>query len=149
MVSWSEIKDSLCFVSPEENQSHIVTGYYVNLMKYVKHQYKPISISLYMPERIKIREMSFFKPTKSILSDWKEKRITEDEYINSFYNLVLSKFTAEQIYNHIKEKYKSHPVVLLCYEKPFSFCHRHIISHWLSQYTKDTLGFSVKELQIN
>lgn len=46
-------------------------------------------------------------------------------YINNYYKEVLSKLDPESLYNELKNK------VLLCYEKPDEFCHRHLVAAWL------------------
>lgn len=36
-------------------------------------------------------------------------------------------------------------IVMMCYESPDQFCHRHLVSHWLEQ----ELGIDVKEVMIH
>ena len=37
-----------------------------------------------------------------------------------------------------------HDCVLLCYEKPGDFCHRHILANWL----EENFGFKVEEFRV-
>ena len=57
-----------------------------------------------------------------------------EEYIDMYYNEVLNKLDPKQIMRVLLGK------VLLCYEVPTSFCHRHLASQWLRE-----AGFEVVE----
>lgn len=60
-------------------------------------------------------------------------------YIREYYNQVLSKLDAEQIYKDLDNS------VLLCYEDNLEFCHRHIFAAWLELL----LGINVREAVTN
>lgn len=79
------------------------------------------------------------------LSFWKEWHnnigiLTETEnndfYISQYYKLVLSILNPEEVYKALKDK------ILLCYEEPLNFCHRHIVAAWL----ETELGILVPEV---
>lgn len=57
-----------------------------------------------------------------------------EKYKISYRKLILNKLNPEKIYKELDGK------VLLCYEKPGDFCHRHLIAQWLCEH-----GFDVKE----
>lgn len=50
---------------------------------------------------------------------------------------VLDKLDPREVYEELGEN-----AVLLCYEKPGKFCHRHLVSEWLSK----SLGIEITEL---
>jgi len=50
---------------------------------------------------------------------------------------VLDELDPREVYEELGEH-----AVLLCYEKPGKFCHRHLVSEWLSK----NLGIEITEL---
>ena len=68
----------------------------------------------------------------------KRYKLDGDEvaYTESYYSKVLNKLDPHKVYKDLQN------MTLLCYEKYGSFCHRHIVAHWVEQST----GFKVKEL---
>jgi len=81
-------------------------------------------------------------PTREIFYDIKHGKITQEEYIKRYKKDVLEKLNPQETYEMLKN------YVLLCYEKPLfdinnkiinegkSFCHRHLVSKWLSEKLK-------------
>lgn len=59
-------------------------------------------------------------------------------YVNMYYNTVLSKLDPQEVYDELDGR------ILLCYEEPELFCHRHIVASWLEK----TLGVRVPEVMI-
>lgn len=57
-------------------------------------------------------------------------------YRDRYYKDILSKLDPLDVYLELQDK------VLLCYEVPGDFCHRHLVAEWIY----DNLGFQVKEL---
>lgn len=74
-------------------------------------------------------------PPADLLKDWKENKITEEEYTRRYKRDVLAKLNPNTIYNALDGK------VLLCYEKSGSFCHRNIVREWLNFF-----GYKCEEL---
>lgn len=60
-------------------------------------------------------------------------------YVQEYYKQVLSKLDPKQVYNELDNS------ILLCYEEPDEFCHRHIVSAWFELL----LGIIVPELKSN
>lgn len=82
----------------------------------------------YYPELEKLR------PPKWLLQDYKSGEVTEEEFRHYYYNLVLRGLNPVTWGKRLQGK------VLLCWEKPEEFCHRHLIADWLRG-----VGFEVKE----
>lgn len=76
-------------------------------------------------------------PTKEILLKYKQDG-NEEAYIEAYHRDVLSKLSPAKIAIKYRNK------VLLCYERPEDFCHRHLIAEWLKKY-----GFKCEELYVN
>ena len=58
-------------------------------------------------------------------------------YTEQYQKEVLDKLDPKQVYEDLGPD-----AVLLCYERPSIFCHRHLIARWLEKH----LGIEVKEL---
>jgi GTPase SAR1 family protein len=56
-------------------------------------------------------------------------KISEKEntryYVEEYYKQVLSKLDPDEVYYDLKDR------ILLCYEEPTEFCHRHIVAEWI------------------
>lgn len=66
-------------------------------------------------------------PTWSIVTAYKEGRITQERY-EELYLLQLNRSSPHYVVAHIPPG-----AILLCYERPGEFCHRHIAAKWLMQ----------------
>ena len=119
----------------------IYTSYYSNYKKY--SGFYRISISRKTPNDAADISLKFLAPDSSLLCGYKNGNIGEEEYARRYLssleelhdNGTLDKF-AHYLINH------SMDVVLLCYERPDKFCHRHLLADYLNkQY-----GLEIKEL---
>lgn len=137
---WKELSLTLHY-SPE--LPPITTGYYSCLKRYLDYGYTPVSISLSSPISISLK-LPELNPPYSLLKLYKSHSISEDEYLDIYVKYVLTPLYLPDIFNKISSF--SSRVVLLCYESPFAFCHRHIVSFWLSKYTEYYYSYSVGEL---
>lgn len=96
---------------------------------------KAVSISVSVPTWYTGRQNRLVTPGWSLLSDYKKGNITQQQYESAYRekldkigeSLILSQFTDGD--------------VLLCWEKPGEFCHRHILAQWLMEH-----GHTVSEL---
>lgn len=135
------------------------TSYYANLKKIDKNIYQPIAISgdegkmvgfVGRAER-RLSPYTFFKKWKDretqIEEAYKTKSIDEQtyynfkaenqwDYVEKFYTKVLKPLNPQEVYKNLGEN-----AVLLCFEKPTQFCHRHLVGAWLEM----NLGIKVDE----
>lgn len=119
----------------------IYTGYFAKLKKYKEAGLTPISIAGKTPIEGLI-EWKFFAPSWSIFKSWKDKMIDNSEYEERFISERLEVLNKEEV----KEILLSIPnPILLCYEKPSDFCHRHIVADWI----KGNLQLEVEEWSEN
>lgn len=100
---------------------------------------KGVSIAGKAPNNYTGREYKKLAPSYDI---WKQYQDTKDfkRYTERYYNEILSKLHPEEVINELGDD-----AVLLCYEKPFDFCHRRLVAKWL----KDNLNYEVKEIVFN
>ena len=70
-------------------------------------------------------------PKKEFWSIWHNNIgiISEEEntkyYVEEYYKQVLSKLDPSKVHHDLEDK------ILLCYEDPDEFCHRHIVASWI------------------
>lgn len=74
-------------------------------------------------------------PSWYLLKDYKNNNIDEAEYEHEYYRDVLSHLDPAKVAADLNGK------VLLCWERPENFCHRHIVAEWLNKH-----GYLVEEL---
>lgn len=54
-------------------------------------------------------------------------------YVDIYTEKVLSVFNPNEIYNDILKMTNGADAVLLCYERPESNCHRHLVREWFNK----------------
>lgn len=119
----------------------IYTSYFAKLRKFPP-ELVPISICAKAPQWYQGLEFRQLAPTYEILMRWK-KNPNEQEYILEFKKQILSKLNANEIAQNLKMLGNEKDIVLLCYEKPLDFCHRHLVAKWLREN-----GFDSEELKV-
>ena len=110
----------------------IYTSYYGNRRKY--DGFYRISISRSAPEQSYDLRLLDLAPSSQLLQNYKNGITNEEEYTRRYLSSLetlkkrgyLDKFV-NYLTNHTQD------VVLLCYEKPDKFCHRHILANYLNQ----------------
>ena len=124
----------------------IGTGYFAKAKVYSEMGYALVNIALkqpwFLPDGLVLHETKYKPcPNESIL-DLKDKPA---EYEDRFQKEVLRFISPYDFYTElfrISKLEHTEKVVLLCYEAPDKFCHRHIVAKWI----KDCLGITVEEL---
>lgn len=127
----------------------IYTSYFANIRN-LPEGFFPISICGKAPDGYKGIQYKKLAPKWSFFSEWK-KNHDNNYYIKCFEEQVLSKLdSGEVVYDLVKllpENLQeviysvncpvwSNPyvnIVLVCYEKPEDFCHRHLVSDWFNK----------------
>ncbi len=114
------------------------TSYYAS-KKIDPETMKLVGISQSVPPfmRKKIRVYKPLCPPWSLIKSYKEGKITIDQYKKEYYSTVLNKLNPKEVYEELGDD-----AVLLCWERPDKFCHRHIVAQWLSEH----LNISITEL---
>lgn len=109
----------------------IYTGYYSNKSKYESKGFFTIGISSYLPNYIDedtplYRKIAPNKQMVDILHAGDRER---------FIDMFSSKLNKLDVNNTINELYslsEGQDIILLCFESPNKFCHRHLVSEWLT-----------------
>jgi uncharacterized protein YeaO (DUF488 family) len=95
-----------------------------------------ISVARYNPRFIK----NIVSCRKLAPGSWFNS-VSEEEYIKRYFDEILSKLDPQKVWEELHKLAGDNEPVLLCYEKPSDFCHRHLIAEWF--YTE--LGEEVEE----
>ena len=121
----------------------IYTSYFTKLNK-IPEDLIPISICGKAPEWYNGVEYKKLAPKWKFFQEWKKNQ-DNDFYIAHFNKEVLSNLNQASVYNELEQIVKdANGCVLICYEKPEEFCHRHLVADWLEV----GLNIKVKELKI-
>ena len=88
-----------------------------------------VGISQSIPKILKgkIRIYQPLYPPWSLINAYKKGNITESQYEAEYAATVLKSLNPEKVYQEL-----CYDAILLCWERPEEFCHRHLVSKWLS-----------------
>lgn len=115
----------------------IFTGYFAKYKKYVELGLFPISISGKCPDWYDGQQYKKLAPKYWFFKEYKDGKIDEKGYTEHFKKEVLEPLNPLDVYRDFKEFIEKYDnlfknVILLCYEKPEKFCHRHLVANWFN-----------------
>lgn len=113
----------------------IYTSYFEKLNKLPK-DIVPISIAGKAPDWYDGIQYKRLAPKWSFFQEWK-KNGDNDFYIKHFNEEVLDWLNPNSVYEALWSLSKGKDCVLLCYEPPGEFCHRHLVAEWLNRNVKE------------
>ena len=119
----------------------LFTSYFANVKNIPSEDFTPISICGKAPDWWKGLQYKKLAPKWSFFSVWKETQDNE-YYIDHFHKEVLDELNIDKVVSDLNNLSNGKPVVLLCYESPEKFCHRHLVAEWLTQN-----GYNCEEMQ--
>ena len=125
----------------------IYTGYYSKIKEYADSGLTLLSISRTKPEFAKscIDSPQLF-PSNKILWDHKKGNIDEVEYTGKYLD-QLNVLGIDRIIKMIQ--IFGDNVVLLCWESPEKFCHRHILADYINKNSNINVEEFGKEKEIS
>ena len=96
-----------------------------------------VLVTRYYPRGVKKTHFDIWDrnlaPSKELLLDWKEGKLTEQDYTDRFVAEMQNETSQRDILN-FAEKARSETITLLCFEKEDgSFCHRHILKKMINE----------------
>lgn len=109
----------------------IYTGYYSKIKEYADSGLTLLSISRTKPEFAKsCIDIPQLFPSDKILWDYKKGKIDDMEYTSKYLD-QLNELGVDKIIKMIQ--IFGDNVVLLCWESPEKFCHRHILADYINK----------------
>ena len=121
------------------------TGYFAKLKTYEENGLIPVSICGKAPDWYKGNQFKVLAPKWSFFYEWKNGAHKGDNnyYIQHFKREVLDMLYYDEVINQLSAFGELDKIILLCYEKPSDFCHRHLVAEWLSDCGTDCKEFTV------
>ena len=107
----------------------IYTSYFDVIQK-IPDYIIPISICGKAPDSYKGLQYKKLAPKLKFFLEWKQNK-NNDFYIEHFNKEVLEKLSKENVLKDLENLSGGKDIVLICYEKPNEFCHRHLVAEWL------------------
>lgn len=93
---------------------------------------------------IEIHKFKKLMPKYDWWSEWHDKFQTDLEsyesiswYANKYHETILDNFDAKSLAYELFDLSDHKDIVLLCYETPEKFCHRHLVSKWFNDNNID------------
>lgn len=108
----------------------IYTSYYAKVRK-ISEDIVRVSIAGKAPDWYTGLEYKNIAPKIGFFLEWKKNK-DNNYYIEHYNTEVLENLSAKQVYLDLERLSNGKDCVLLCYEKPNDFCHRHLVAEWLS-----------------
>lgn len=108
----------------------LYTGYYPYTQKYKDRKLMPIQISGTSP--ITMPVYTKLAPPRNIVMDYKSGILSWIEY-TKMYNRLLTSVNPDTVYRDLINITGGLTPILMCYEKPSDFCHRHIVAEWFTE----------------
>jgi uncharacterized protein YeaO (DUF488 family) len=120
----------------------IYTSYFGN----IKNITNPVSISVFPPRWYLGPCYKKLAPSWNLVKNFKAKSMEDiglaiEMYTHIYTRERLNKLEQSVVFKELSEIYNDDDVVLLCYEAPEKFCHRHLVAKWFQ-----SVGIDVKEL---
>lgn len=109
----------------------IYTSYFAGVRKFDLPRDRLVSISQWPPKGFIGEQYKKIAPTPGIIRDYKNGKLNNENYVPRYIREVLDKLDPYKVYKELDGK------ILLCYEKPEDFCHRHLIWRWFMEYGLD------------
>ena len=112
----------------------LYTSYFANLKKIRNPDTVCVSIARNHPPYFKGLCYKKIAPTQQILNDW-HRFADKERFIRDYKEQVLSRLNPKDVVLDLIKltSNRCDNIVLLCYEKPEDFCHRHLVAKWLTE----------------
>ena len=114
----------------------LATGYFAKAKQYADLGYALVSIAKvapwFLPKGLKVYPLDCLAPTDDILA----LKDSPDKYTPKYQRDILSHLKPTDVYHKlwmISHQEQKDKVVLMCYESPEKFCHRHLVANWLNE----------------
>ena len=119
----------------------IYTSYFGKLKKFPDNL-TPIAICAKCPNGYQGAAYKKLAPTYQILMDykkavdsgWESLYWAQTKYVTRYRAQILDNLDPQQVVRELENLAGGRDIVLLCYERPEAFCHRHLVAKWLKSH---------------
>ena len=108
----------------------IYTGNFAKMKFIEKVGLTPVSIARQPPLWYKGLEYKALAPRAELLQAY--RFIGDKQFYIKQFNQMLDQLNPRLVYQDLLSMVDGIDVVLLCYEKPTDFCHRHLVADWFN-----------------
>jgi hypothetical protein len=122
----------------------IYTGYFARLKLYKLCNLLPLSIAGKSPDWYDGDKFSLLAPKKDFFLKWKNEGLSNEWYIKQYKEKVLEKTSTGLVLSALSTISKvsnDKDIILLCWETPDKFCHRHLVADWLNKPMETYINF--------
>ena len=109
----------------------IYTGFFAKAEVYESMGLRAIGIALKAPPSFTGPSFKPLAPSWTLLSDYRNGLINEWDYTRRYNCEVLGHLSKDAVRDGLDAISGGRDVVLMCWEGPNKFCHRHIVAQWL------------------
>ena len=120
----------------------IYTGYYSKTKEYEQNGLIPVSISGKIPDGFTGLRYQKLAPKYTWWKQWHDEHLSDEWFEKQYYETVLNELDPSGVVQELQSFGKD--VILLCYETPEKFCHRHLAAEWLNK----KLNMNICEFEI-
>lgn len=116
----------------------VYTSYFARRREWERRGLFPIAICRFPPSWYEGAVFKELSPKPDLLRRMKDG---DDGAVAEYYSGLVADFTPKEIMDTLREiAPEGKDIVLLCYEKPSDFCHRHLVAEYLNSD-----GYGVRE----
>ena len=108
----------------------IYTGYFSKTKEYEQNGLIPVGISGKIPDGFTGLRYQKLAPKYDWWKRWRDEKLSDQWFKERYYETVLNQLDPFVVVQELQSFGEN--VVLLCYETPEKFCHRHLVAEWLN-----------------
>lgn len=120
---------------------NVYTSNYAKARSLDSHKFFVVGISRFVPRDFGGYRCLDFAPSSRLLSDYKAG-LSESEYTERYIKSLGRPSFVHSVFEQLARLACGRDLVLCCFERPESFCHRHL----LSDYVFNHFGYRIEEL---
>ena len=109
----------------------IYTGYWAKIKEYEQEGLIPVGISGKIPDGFNGVKYQQLAPKYTWWHEWHDNKLSNEWFKKKYYETVLNELDSTTVVKELQDFGKD--IVLLCYETPEKFCHRHLVAEWLNK----------------
>lgn len=137
-IGFTQLSAEMFFTKLKENEVEVLVDIRLNNTSQLAGFSKGDDLKYFLKElcSIKYSHEVLFAPTKQILDDYKKKKISWENYVDRYIELIQKR----DFYKTFREKYSNYSrVCFLCSEPVASMCHRRLLAEEIRKVDPATI----------